>query len=220
MQKIVVIGLGSFGMTVASELGEKGKNLEVMAVDHSRGKVEDIKEKVSKAVVADASDREALEELGIQGADVAIVSLGDRVDLSIMVTLFLKELGVGRIYTKAISEDHAKALSLVGATETIFPEKDEALRLAGTLTSPNIVDYIRLTDQHSVVEVVAPQKYYKKSLRDLKIRENFGIYILGIHKPLEGKTTIIPPPDYKIVVDDVLILVGSNDQIEKFKKLA
>ncbi|MDD5084419.1 MAG: TrkA family potassium uptake protein [Candidatus Omnitrophica bacterium] len=215
MKQIVVIGLGNFGYTLATSLAE-GK-CEVLALDRDRERIQQIKDFVTRAVVADAADKDALAELGINDADVAIVSLGDRIDVSILVTLFLKELGVKRILAKAVSDDHGKVLRLVGANEIIFPEKDEAVKLAASLIVPDILEYIRLSEDYSVVEIAAPEKFYSKSLKELQFRTKYGIEVLAIRRPLEGTLNIIPSPDYKIQPDDCLVLIGENKNIEKFR---
>jgi len=214
MKQVIVIGLGNFGYTLATNLATE--KCEVLAIDRNREKIQQIKDSVTRAVLADAADKETLAELGIRDADVAVVSLGDRIDVSILVTLFLKELGVKRILAKAISDDHGKVLKLVGANEIIFPEKDEAIKLAKSLIAPDILEYIKLSEDYSVAEIAAPEKFYAKSLKELQLRTKYGMEVLAIRRPLEGTLNVVPSPDYKIQPDDSLVVIGENKSLERF----
>lgn len=213
MRQIAVIGLGNFGMTLATKLAEK--KCQVLAVDVDKEKVQDVKDKVTQAVVADASERAALEELRIKDYDVACVSLGEKVDTSLLVTLHLKELGVKRIITKATSDAHGRALELVGATEIIFPEKDAAVRLASSLITPDVIDMIKVSEDFNIIEVAAPEQFYQKSLKETQLRKKYGIQVLAIRNPLDGSVNVVPSPDYKIRPDDVLIVIGETQALEK-----
>ncbi len=212
MKQIAVIGLGNFGFTLAEALAEK--KCEVLAIDLDKERVQDIKNKVSKAVVGDATDKHLLEELGVKDVDVAVISLGDRIDFSVIVTLYLKEMGVKRIITKAVSAEHAKILQLVGANEVIFPERDEALRLASSLFSSDVLDFIKVSDEFSILELAAPDKYAGKTLKELKLRSKLGIEVLAIRKPLEGTLKMLPGADTKIAPDDVLVVLGENRNLK------
>jgi len=212
MKQIACIGLGNFGFTLAEALAEK--KCEVLVIDISKERVQDIKDKVAKAIVGDAADKQLLEELGLKDVDIAVVSLGDRIDSSIIVTLYLKEMGVKRIITKAVSQEHAKILHLVGASEVVFPERDEALRLASSLFSSDVLDFIKLSDEFSILEIAAPDRFYNKTLKDLKLRTKLGIEVLAIRKPLEGTLKMLPGADTKIAPDDVLVILGENRNLK------
>lgn len=215
MKKIVLIGVGKFGATLALALSEKG--CDVLAIDENEERIDALKDKVSQPVVADALDKEVLEKLGVHEADVVVVSLGGRIDSSVLVCLYLHELGVRKIIVKAEGEDHAKVLKAVGAHEILIPERDEALRLANSIISPNILESFQLSDEYGIIEVVSPEKYFFKTLRQLEIRRKFEVHVLGIHKPLDGSFNVVPPPDYEIRPDDVLIVIGENKNLDKFK---
>ena len=214
MHQIAVIGIGHFGYTLATQLAEK--KCQVIAIDIDPDKIHDIKDRVTQAVVADALDREALEQVGVKDCDVACVSLGERIDVSILVTLYLKELGVKRIITKATSDAHGRALSRVGATEIIFPEKDMAIRLAQSLVSPDVLEFIRVSDDFNIIEFASPEDYYGKTIREMNLRKKYGIQILAIRNPLDGSVNVVPSPDYKVRPDDVLIVIGGTQALEKF----
>ncbi|MBI4398477.1 MAG: TrkA family potassium uptake protein [Candidatus Omnitrophica bacterium] len=212
MKQIAVIGLGNFGFTLATALAEK--KCEVLAIDLNKERVQDIKDKVAKSIVGDATDRDLLNELGVKDVDVAVVSLGDRIDFSVIVTLYLKEMGVQRIIAKAVSTEHAKILHLVGASEVIFPERDEALRLASSLFSGDVLDLIKLSEDFSILELAAPDKYAGKTIKELKLRTKLGIEVLAIRKPLEGALKMLPGADTKIAPDDVLVVLGENRKLK------
>ena len=212
MKQIAVIGLGNFGFTLAEALAEK--KCEVLAIDVSKDRVQDIKDKVARAIVGDATDKKLLEELGVKDVDVAIVSLGDHIDYSVIVTLYLKEMGLKRIITKAVSNEHAKILQLVGATDVVFPERDEAMRLASSLFSSDVLDFIKLSDEFSILEIASPDTYAGKTLKDLKLRSKLGIEVLAIKKPLEGTLKMLPGADTKIAPDDVLVVIGENRRLK------
>lgn len=214
MRQVAVIGIGSFGSTLAAQLAEK--KCEVLAIDINREKVDDIKDKVTQAVVADASDRNTLIELGVKDCDVACVSLGEKVDVSILVTLQLKELGVKRIISKASSEIHGRALKLVGATEVIFPEKDEAIRLANSLVNPDVLEFVKVSDEFNIIELAAPQQFFNHTIQELQLRKKYGVQVLAIRNPLDGSVNVVPSPEYKFRPDDVLIVIGETQALEKF----
>lgn len=216
MRQIAVIGIGNFGFTLATELA--AKKCHVIVVDIDKEKIQDVKDKVAQAVVADASDRQVLEEIGIKDCDAAFVSLSEKIDASILVTLHLKELGVKRIVAKASSDAHGRALSKVGATEVIFPEKDEAKRLAQSLVNPDVLEFVKVSEDFNITELAAPEEYFGKSLKDLQLRKKFGIQILAIRNPLDGSVTVVPAPDYKLKPDDVLIVIGETQALEKFTR--
>lgn len=213
MRQILVVGAGSFGSTLAMKLAER--KCEVTVIDNDREKIQDIKDKVTQAIFADASDKHVLQQLGVKDVDVACVSLGERVDVSILVTLFLKELGVKRIIVKASSDDHKRALMLVGATQVVQPEKDEAERLSNSLVSPDVLEYLKVSDEFNIAEIAAQDEFFGKSLRDLKLRSKFGLQVLAIKNPLDGSVHMVPSPDYKIRPDDVLIVMGESQAIQK-----
>lgn len=215
--KFLVIGLGSFGSHVAKTLYEKGN--EVLAVDTDEKRIEEIKTSVSRAVIMDAANKENLQALGIQDMDVAIVSSGPELESSILTTLFLHELGTKRIIAKALTEDHAKILRAIGATQVIFPEKDMAIRTALKLSSPNILEFLPLISGVIIEEVAAPEKFIGKSLKELDLRNNYGIQIIAIKELIPEKTAFIPKADFVIKDSDVLIIMGQEKELAKINLL-
>jgi trk system potassium uptake protein TrkA len=228
MKQFVVIGLGRFGSSIARALTEK--NFEVLAMDRSDERVKEIEGIVSQAVVVDATDERALKELGIKEFDTAIVSIGENIEDSIMVTLLLKEFGVKQVIVKAHNELHAKILQKVGADRIIFPEKEMGERLAESLASPKIFDYIELSTEYGILEIVAPKKFCDKTLSELKLRDKFGVSVIAVKRKMPY-TKPDGSPDFKeeiiigpggadeILQGDMLVLLGKYKDLNKIEKL-
>jgi len=215
--KFAVIGLGSFGSHVAKTLYEKGN--EVLAVDMDKEKIEEVKNFVSHAVSMDAADKENLQALGIQDMDIVIISLGPEMESSILTVLYLHELGAKRIVAKALTEDHAKVLDAVGATEVIYPEKDMAIKTALKLSNPNILEYLPLISGFGIQEIAPPEKFIGKTLKKLDLRNKYGIQIIAIKELIPEKTTFIPKADFVIKDSDILIIMGEEKQLAKLNAL-
>ncbi|MBE0460784.1 MAG: TrkA family potassium uptake protein [Candidatus Aminicenantes bacterium] len=211
--KFTVIGLGSFGYNVAKTLYEKGN--EVLAVDKDKERIETVKAFVSHAVNMDAADKENLQALGIQDMDVVVVSLGPEMEASILTVLYLHEIGVKRIVAKALTEDHAKILEAIGATEVIYPEKDMAIKTALRLSSPNVLEYLLLLSGFGIQEIAPPEKFIGKSLKELDLRNKYGIQVIAIRELIPEKTTFIPKADFVIKDSDILIIMGEEKQLAK-----
>lgn len=228
MKQFVVIGLGRFGASIARALSEK--NFEVLAIDRSEERVKEIEGAVSQAIVMDATDENGLKELGIKEFDTAIVSIGENIEDSIMVTLILKESGVKQVIVKAHNELHAKILEKVGADRIVFPEKEMAEKVAETLVSPKIFDYIELSTEYGILEIVTPKKFYDKTLSELKLRDKYGISVIAIKRKMPY-TKPDGTPDFKeeiivgpgggdeILQGDVLVILGRYNDLIRFEKL-
>ena len=211
--KFAVIGLGSFGSYVAITLFEKGH--EVLAVDSDKERIIELKSLVSHAVSMDAADKENLLALGINDMDVVIVSLGPSMESSILTVLYLHEIHVKRIVAKALTEDHAKILEAVGATEVIYPEKDMAIRTALKLSNPNLLEYLPLISGFGIQEIAPPERYIGKTLRELDLRNKLRIQVIAVKGLVPEKTTLIPPADFVIKDSDILVLMGEDEQLAK-----
>ena len=215
--KFAVVGLGSFGSNVAKTLYER-KN-EVLAVDASKEKIEEVKTFVSHAVNMDAADKENLQALGIKEMDVVVVSLGPEMEASILTVLYLHEIGAKRIVAKALTEDHAKILEAVGATEVIYPEKDMAIRTALKLSCPNILEYLPLTSGVGIQEIAPPEKFIGRSLKELDLRNKYGIQVIAIKELIPEKTNFVPHADFVIKDSDILIIMGEEKKLQKINSL-
>jgi trk/ktr system potassium uptake protein len=211
--KFAVIGMGSFGSNVAKTLYERGH--EVVAIDDDKDKIEHAKSFSSHAVLTDASVKENLEALGITDMDVVVVSLGTAMEASILAVLHLRELGLKRIVAKASTEDHATILDAVGATEVINPEKDMAVRTALKLTSPHILECLPLMSGVSIEELAPPERFIGKSLRDLDLRNKYGIQVIAVRELIPERTLYVPRADFVIKDSDVLVVMGDEKMLEK-----
>ena len=210
---IAIFGLGKFGRQVALEMGRTGHDILVM--DKRQELVQAVRDFVSEAVVGDCADRRVLEELGVSRVDAAVVSLGPNMAASILVTLYLRDLEVKKILVKALDDDHADVLTKVGASEVIFPEREMARRLAFSLASPNILDFLPLGPEWAVAEVSPPEELVGSSLRQLDLRRQKGIQVLAI----KTGETIKPVIDPELVIgpSDVLVVMGRAGDIEKMR---
>jgi trk system potassium uptake protein TrkA len=215
MGKFVIIGLGNFGHYLARSLFEEGK--EVIGLDRNKERVQRLQEFCSYALVGDATDKSILESIGIEKKDTVIVSLGDNISASILVTLYLKDLDVQNIHVKIISEDHGRALEKIGATEVIFPERDLAKKMAKSLTSPNLLDYLPLTEEYDIVEIAPPKEFIGKNLAELNLRSKYNISILAVRGLVPETITMNPGSEFTIKDSDILIALGKPEDIERIK---
>lgn len=213
-KQYAVIGMGRFGSSVAKSLYEMG--FEVLAIDTNEAQIQTINNMVTHAIQADATDEEALRAIGIRNFDVVVVAIGQDIQASILTTLILKEMGIGTIVVKAQNELHGKVLKKIGADKVIFPERDMGLRVAHHLTSPNILDYIELSDDYSIVEIKASRKMIGKNLRELDIRAKHYCNVMGIKTG--DKINIAPNAEDTIWESDVLIVVGKNKDLINFER--
>lgn len=213
---VAVIGLGNFGSSLARRLAELGHHVSVVDTDPKAvNRVQDVCE---QAVVADATDRNVLEEVGLNLVDAAVVSLGDNLGASILVTLHLKEMKIKRIVAKAVSPDHEKILKRVGASEVVFPERDVALRLAGTLSHPNLLDYLPIGQEFSVAELAPPPDFVGKTILELDLRRNHGINVIAVRELVPERLSLLIEPKYVIKDSDILVVVGRQEDIERLHK--
>lgn len=213
-QEFVVIGLGRFGGSIVKELIEQGA--DVMAIDIETERVDEFAPIATQAVVADTTDEAVLKSLGIRNFDHVIVAIGDNIQSSILTTLMLKELGVKRITVKAQNDYHEKVLSKIGADHVVHPERDMGIRIANNILSNNVLDYLELSDEHSIMELIVNSKLAGHSLIDLDIRAKYGINIVAIKR---GKSILVSPQaDEKLQANDILIIIGADVDINRFEK--
>lgn len=213
-KEFVVIGLGRFGGSIVHSLADQ--DLEVMAIDKEEDKVNQFASIASHAVVADTTDESVLKSLGIRNFDHVIVAIGDDIQSSILTTLMLKEIGVNNITVKAQNDYHEKVLRKIGASHVVHPERDMGRRIAHNIVSNNVLDYLELSDEHSIVEIVANDHLDGNSLIDLDIRAEYGINIVAIKR---GKDILVSPQaDELIQAGDILIVIGADSDITRFEK--
>ena len=213
--QFAVIGLGRFGAAMATTLAELGQ--DVIGIDGEPERVRQLADIITQAVELDATDERALRAAGIQNVDVAVVSIGENIESSLLVVMLLKELGVKRIVAKAVTGLHGRILEKLGVSRVVFPEREMATRMAHSLVLPNAIDYIELSRDFSIVELPAPAEFIGKTLKQLELRPRFGLNLIAI-KRREGSaevTNIAPGADEIIRSEDVLALLGNAADLKK-----
>jgi trk system potassium uptake protein TrkA len=210
-----VIGLGQFGSELAREAA---KHCEVLALDIDEDRVNAIAEKVQRALIVDARDFRTINSLVGPDFDDAIVSLGESVEASVLCTLHLKKSGLKRISAKAASEDHAAILKAVGASETIFPERETARRVAARIVHSNLLDFIPLAEDFEVMDVVPPASFHGHTLQELNIRQEFGVFVIAVKEIIPERFVFLPAPDFVIKPSDVLVLIGRENDLDRLSQ--
>ncbi|MGG1397408.1 TrkA family potassium uptake protein [Bacillus salipaludis] len=212
-KQIAIIGMGRFGSSLAIELVNEGA--EVLAIDKNEKRIDEIANEVTHAVVADTTDEHSLRELGIRNMEVVVVAIGDDLQASILSTLLLKEAGIKKVIAKAVNNQHAKVLTQVGADHVVFPEHETGIRIAKNIMSPNVLDFIELSEDYNIEEIMSLPFMIGKSLRELDIRAKFKLSVIAINS--DGKMNISPLPDYVIRSNDILIVLGEKKDLKKFQ---
>lgn len=211
-QAYAVIGLGRFGSSVAYELNEAGQ--DVLGMDINEDKVADAESIVTHAIVGDSTDVEVLKSAGIRNFDCVIVAIGNDMQSSILTTLILKELGVKKVIAKAISKTQGRVLEKVGADWVIYPERDMGSRVAHQLLSPNVLNYIQLSEDYNIEELKIPTSLTEKSLRELDLRAKYNISVIAL--VCNEEIIITPSPDHIIHEGDLLVVIGSRKDLAQF----
>lgn len=217
MGRFAVIGLGRFGSTLARRLYREGH--EVLAIDHQAELVQAMRDDASQAVVVDVRDKGRLRALGLKDVDVAVISVGEHLEASTLAAFYLKEMGV-KVVARAVSADHGRILEAIGVNEVIYPERDMALRLADRLTHPNLLDYVALGPEYSVMELAVPASFIGRNLKDLRIRNRYQVQVVAIRDALTDTLNLIPQADYVLKDSDVLVMLGAREDLERFREVA
>ena len=215
MKSYIVVGMGRFGSEVAKRLCQLG--CEVLAVDVNSDLIQGISSEVTHAVVADGRDMGVLRALGAGDFDCGIVAIGESLGDSVLATMNLKELGVPYVVCKAHDETHRRVLEKLGADRVVIPEKENAARLAKSLSSLNVLDYIELSDEYGIVDVPAPQSWVGKSLKELNVRAKLGVNILAVRH--NGTINVSPSADYPICEGDIMVILGDTAALKAVQKL-
>lgn len=214
-KSFAVLGLGRFGTSVANALADMG--FDVLAVDSKEEHISQLSESVTHAITGDVTSENLLHSIGIRNFDVAIVAIGDDIQSSILTTILLKEAGVPYIVSKAQNDLHARVLEKVGADRVVFPEKDMGIRVAHNLSKTNVLDFIELSKDDSIMEIIPPAKWIGKSLKDAQVREKYGISVIAIKKG--ENIQVAPKADYIIEQGNLLVVIGTNHDIQRFQEL-
>ena len=213
-KEFVIIGLGRFGGSVARELIYQGAN--VMVIDRSAERVDEFAHIATQAIVANTTDEAVIKSLGLWNYEHVIVAIGEDIQASILTTLILKESGVPKITVKAQNDYHEKVLRRIGADFVVHPERDMGIRIANNMMSNNVLDYLELSDEHSIMEIRANEKLVNRTIIDLNIRAKYGVNIVGIKR---GEDIIVSPPaDEQIENGDILLVIGADVDINRFLK--
>lgn len=215
MKRAVVIGLGIFGYHLARTLFENG--FEVVAVDKNKEVIQRIRDYSTKAVLADGTDQEIMDEIGIGEDDIAIISFGEDLAAATLITLHLKQMKVKQIIVKAPNEDHKLILEKVGATDVIIPEMDVARKLAKSLISPNVMDYIPLSEDYMIFEIAPPNSFLGKTLAQLQLRNRFNIEVIAVRDVIADHIHMVPHAGFVVKDGEALIVIGKETDIGKIK---
>jgi trk system potassium uptake protein TrkA len=216
MQKrVVVIGLGIFGFNIVKELYESG--FEVIAVDKEKEAVQRARDCSTKAILADGTDREIMEAIGVQEDDVVIISFGEDLAAATLITLHLRQMKVKTIIVKAPNEEHKLILEKVGATEVMIPEKEIAHKVAKSLISPNVIDYLPLSDDYMIFEMAPPNSFLGKSIAQLQLRSRYHIEVIAIRDIVSDKIQMVPKADFVIKDGEILVVIGKEEDIRQIK---
>lgn len=213
-KQFAVIGLGRFGSSLASTLARMGH--EVLAIDVDEDRVREMAPVVTQAVQADGTDEDTLRDLGIKSFDVVVVAM-KAFEPSLLVTLYLKQIGVAKVVVKASSDEHGRILEKIGADTVIFPEKDMGERVAYSLVSGSVIDHIELSEDISVVEIVVTKALSGRTLRDLNLRNRMGLTVVAIKR--DHNVNVFVSPDEPLREGDILVAVGPNEGVQKLGKM-
>lgn len=212
--QFAVIGLGRFGSHLAKELVEQG--FQVMGIDKNEENVREMAEVLTHTAVADSTDEDVLRSLGLRNFDCVIVAIGDDMQSNVMTSIILQEIGVKKVVAKALTELHDRVLRKIGISQVIHPERDMAVRVAHQLVSPNLLDYIELSQDYTIAELAVTGKISGKSLMELNARARYGCSIVAINR--SSGMVISPAADDQVFENDIMVVIGTHGQIEKFEK--
>ena len=217
MKSFLVIGMGRFGTAIARELTALGQ--EVLAIDENEEDVQRVAEDVTQVMQGDAQDEAVLRAVGVRNFDCCVVAVGTDMEASILITVMLKELGAKYIVAKARSAVHAKVLERVGADRVVLPESEMGRKLAQRLTHTNVVDFIGVSEEYSILEIYAPKSWVGKSLVQLGVRQKHKINVLAVRHGENGGLDASPKPDAAIAADDLLLIMGENKFVDRVVEL-
>ena len=215
-QDIIILGLGRLGSSMAMQLEANG--CKVMAVDSNPKKIRQIADYVTKAVCADVTDEDAMEELGVHNFDTAVIAIGHNAEATVLATIWVKEHGVKNVISKAFNETQGRILKKVGADQVIFPEREMGIRLANNLTMNNIIDAIELTEEYSIAKIPVLSEWVGKSLMELNLRHKYKINVIAVQKG--NAIEMIPDAAQKITEEETFVILGTNQMLQKLAAMS
>jgi trk system potassium uptake protein TrkA len=216
-RRFVVLGLGSFGSALARRLTENG--CRVTGADSSEERVDQLKEHLYEALVTDVTDRASLEQLLLNHADAVFISLGEEIEKSLLSALHAKELGARRVVVKGVTVEHGKILKRLGVDRVVFPEVEMAEELGDRETWPNVLDFLPIDPEYSVIEIAVPASIAGQTLSEADLRRRYGILVLGVKDTLANRFDILPSGDLRLNEDQLMLALGHKDHLSKFRSL-
>ena len=210
-----MVGLGIFGSNIVKELYENG--FDVIAIDKDKDAVHRIKDFTTKAIVADGTDNEVMDHIGIHEDDVVVISFGEDLASSTLITLHLKQMKVKNIIVKAPNEEHKLILEKVGATDVVIPEKEVAKKVAQSLISPNVLDCLPLSEGYMIFEIAPPTSFLGKSIAELELRTKYHIEVIAVKDVLTDQITMVPPASFRLKDGEILVVIAKDKDIQKIK---
>lgn len=216
MKSFVIIGMGRFGRTLALELCRMGH--EVVAIDSSETAITSVANDVTHAIIGDAKDEAVIRSIGARNFDICVVSIGQSVQDSVLITMLLKEHGARYVIAKAQSAIHQKVLERIGADKVVFPERDMGIKVAQSITSTNLIDFIELSDDYSILEMKPPKEWCNKTLQGINVRGVYGVNVLAVKKSGVKELLISLHGDYLVEEDDVLIVMGETAALDRISR--
>jgi len=204
----VVIGMGTFGAALARRLAAHG--CRVTGLDADREKIADLDGILYEPVIGDATDRATLEHLNLKDATATIISLGEDITQSLLATLHARSVGADRVIVKGVTKEHGQILKSLGVSRVIFPEEEIAAAMGDRLIWPNIVDFLPIDPEYSFVEVAVPETFVGKTLTELDLKRRYSIWVVGIKDAMSGRLEMFPGGDFKLGVDQLLLVIGKQ----------
>lgn len=215
-RQYAVLGLGKFGAEVAVQLTADG--CEVLAVDKNPDRVDEIKDRVARAAIADATEQETLAALGVSNLDGAVVTLGGSLEDSILTCMHLKELGCKQIIAKVVGASHERILDKLGVHRVIYPERESARRLAKHLAYSSVLDFLPLAPGFSVAEIAPSSELTGKSLGESRLRQKYGVQVVAIRELVPERWILVPDPNHVIKDSDVLVVIGKDEDLKRIAR--
>jgi trk system potassium uptake protein len=216
-KRFIVLGLGSFGTALATRLAKNG--CRVTGVDTSDVRVEALKDILYEAVVGDVTDRGTLEELLVSQSNAVFISLGEKIEMSLLAALHAREAGAKRVLVKGVTDEHGRILKHMGVERVVYPEAEMAEQLADTMTWPNVLDALVIDTEYSLVEMAVPEALAGQSLREADLRRRYGCLVLGVKDHLTGKLTLNPDGEFVLTDDQILLVIGRKPDLNKLGDL-
>jgi trk system potassium uptake protein TrkA len=211
----IVIGLGSFGTALARQLIKN--RCRVTGMDERPERVEALKHELYEAVIGNATERDALQHLPLESANAVFISMGEDITRSLLAALHAQEMGSKRTIVKGVSQEHGKLLTCLGVERVIFPEVEIAEQLADQMTWPNVIDFLPIDPDYSIVEITVPDSFVGKSLRQLNVRRRFGVWVVGVKDAMTGNLEIFPDGEFTLGADQIVLAIGKQQELNDLR---